>query len=75
MSEVPLYATNRVSWRENLQHTRQSRPVSGLDLSHFQYERLDIHLICSESGMSKQRIEECAARSDKKASKDRTSLF
>ena len=30
-----------------VEHTRQSRPYSGLGLSHFQYKRLSNHLSCS----------------------------
>ena len=33
--------------RANMAHTRQSRPDSGFELSHFQCESLQNHLSCS----------------------------
>ena len=53
MSEVPLHLDRRGEARGGMRetahsaHTSQSKPDSGLSLSHFQYESLQNLLSCS----------------------------
>ena len=53
-----MHATHFRGWfrcRANLEHISQSRPESGLGLSHFQYESLENHLRCSLDVLAPQR--------------------